>query len=61
MSDERERVDVGEAEKVEDADFEGHRLDVGWMDDDKVDVGRLDDDGKVDVGRMDDDGKVDVG
>jgi len=51
MSDERERVDVGEAEKVEDADFEGHRLDVG----------RMDDDGKVDVGRMDDDGKVDVG
>ena len=50
MSDERERVDVGEAEKVEDADFEGHRLDVG----------RMDDDGKVDVGRMDD-GKVDVG
>ena len=48
--------------KVEDADFEGHRLDVGRMDDDgKVDVGRMDDDGKVDVGRMDDDGKVDVG
>ena len=59
MSDERERVDVGEAEKVEDADFEGHRLDVDRMDDDKVDVGRMDD-GKVDVGRMDD-GKVDVG
>ena len=62
MSDERERVDVGGAEKVEDADFEGHRLDVGRMGDDgKVDVGRMDDDGKVDVGRMDDDGKVDVG
>jgi hypothetical protein len=59
MSDERERVDVGEAEKVEDADFEGHRLDLGRMDDGQVDVGRLDD-GKVDVGRLDD-GKVDVG
>ena len=60
MSDDRERVDVGEAEKVEDADFEGHRLDVGRMDDDgKVDVGRVDE-GQIDVGRMDD-GKVDVG
>ena len=59
MSDDRETVDVGEVEKVEDADFEGHRLDVGRMDDGKVDVGRMDD-GKVDVGRMAD-GKVDVG
>ena len=59
MSDDRERVDV-EAEKVEDADFEGHRLDLGRMDDDgQVDVGRVDE-GQVDVGRMDD-GKVDVG
>jgi hypothetical protein len=49
MSDDREKVDVGEVEKVEDADFEGHRLDVGRMDDGKVDVGRMDD-GKVDVG-----------
>ena len=49
MSDERERVDTGETEKVEDADFEGHRLDVDRLDDDKVDVGRMDD-GKVDVG-----------
>lgn len=59
MSDDRERVDVGEAEKVEDADFEGHRLDLGRVDDGQVDVGRVDD-GQVDVGRVDD-GKVDVG
>jgi hypothetical protein len=59
MSDERERVDTGETEKVEDADFEGHRMDVGRVDEGQVDVGKLDD-GKVDVGRVDD-GKVDVG
>jgi hypothetical protein len=59
MSDERERVDTGEAEKVEDADFEGHRMDVGRVDEGQVDVGKLDD-GQVDVGRLDD-GKVDVG
>jgi len=59
MSDECFWIDTAATEKVEDADFEGHRLDVGRLDDDKVDVGRMDD-GKVDVGRMDD-GKVDVG
>ena len=59
MSDDREKVDVGgEVEKVEDADFEGHRLEVGRMDD-TIDVGRLDDD-TIDVGRLDDD-TVDVG
>ncbi len=62
MSDERERVDVGEAEdaeKVEDADFEGHRMDVGRVDEGQVDVGRVDT-GQVDVGRVDT-GQVDVG
>jgi hypothetical protein len=61
MSDEREKVDLedtGAAEKVEDADFEGHRLDVGRLDEGKVDVGRLDE-GKVDVGRVD--ASIDVG
>jgi hypothetical protein len=59
MSDERERVDTGETEKVEDADFEGHRMDVGRVDEGQVDVGKLDD-GQVDVGKLDD-GQVDVG
>jgi hypothetical protein len=63
MSDEREKLDVGSpedgAEKVEDADFEGHRLDVGRVDEGQVDVGRVDS-GQVDVGRVDS-GQVDVG
>lgn len=62
MSDERDKVDLedtGVAEKVEDADFEGHRLDLGRLDEGKVDVGRLDE-GKVDVGRVDD-ASIDVG
>ena len=59
MSDERERVDTGETEKVEDADFEGHRMDVGRVDEGQVDVGRVDE-GQVDVGRVDE-GQVDVG
>ena len=59
MSDDRERVDVSEAEKVEDADFEGHRMDLGRVDEGQVDVGRVDD-GQVDVGRVDE-GQVDVG
>ena len=50
MSDERERVETGETEKVEDADFEGHRMDLGrGVDEGQVDVGKLDD-GQVDVG-----------
>ena len=49
MSDERERVETGETEKVEDADFEGHRMDLGRVDEGQVDVGKLDD-GQVDVG-----------
>jgi hypothetical protein len=59
MSDDRERVDGGEAEKVEDADFEGHRMDVGRVDEGQVDVGRVDE-GQVDVGRVDE-GQIDVG
>jgi hypothetical protein len=59
MSDERERVETGETEKVEDADFEGHRMDLGRVDEGQVDVGKLDD-GQVDVGKLDD-GQVDVG
>ena len=59
MSDERERVETGETEKVEDADFEGHRMDLGRVDEGQVDVGRVDE-GQVDVGRVDE-GQVDVG
>ena len=59
MSDERERVDTGETEKVEDADFEGHRMDLGRVDEGQVDVGKLDDD-QIDVGKLDDD-QIDVG
>ena len=58
MSDERERVDTGEAEKVEDADFEGHRMDLGRVDDGN-DVDRVDE-GQIDVGRVDD-AQIDVG
>jgi hypothetical protein len=59
MSDERERVETGETEKVEDADFEGHRMDLGRVDEGQVDVGKLDE-GQVDVGKLDE-GQVDVG
>jgi hypothetical protein len=57
MSDEREKIEVEDAERVadrvDDEDFEGHRMDVGRLDDEgQVDVGRVDD-GQVDVGRVD--------
>ncbi len=59
MSDEREKIQIEEPERVadrvaeeEDEDFEAHRLQVERMDNDgKVDVGR------VDAGRVDDDGR----
>lgn len=62
MSDEREKIEVEDPDRVADKlddDFEGHRLDVGRLDEGgqvdvgRVDVGRLDDDGRVDVGRVD--------
>jgi hypothetical protein len=61
MSDEREKIEVEDAERVADKlddDFEGHRMDVGRLDDEgQVDVGRVDvgrvDEGQVDVGRVD--------
>ena len=59
MSDEREKIQIDEPERVaeeEDEDFEAHRLQVERVDNDgKVDVGR------VDAGRVDGDGTVDVG
>jgi hypothetical protein len=63
VSDEREKIQIEEPERVadrvaeeEDEDFEAHRLQVERVDNDgKVDVGR------VDAGRVDGDGTVDVG
>lgn len=68
MSDEREKLDSGEAEKVadkvgewkiadQDDDFEGHALDlgttdVGSVDPGVVDVERLNDEDSIDVGRV---------
>ena len=52
MSDEREKVDSEEAEKVDDHDFEGHRI---------VDAERVESSaGTVDVDRVDAEGTVDV-
>ena len=50
MSDEREKLDSEEAEKVDDHDFEGHRMDAE----------RVDDAGTVDIDRVDAEGTVDV-
>ena len=62
MSDEREKLESEEAEKVDDHDFEGHRMveveragDPGT-----VDVDRVGDPGTVDVDRVGDPGTVDV-
>lgn len=62
MSDEREKIDLDEAdEATEGEDFEGHMLETGSP----VDVGRspVDVGGPVDVGRspVDTGGPVDVG
>jgi hypothetical protein len=51
MSDEREKLDSEEAEKVDDHDFEGHRI---------VDVERVVDADTVDIDRVDAEGTVDV-
>jgi hypothetical protein len=53
MSDEREKVDVegateGVADKVDDEDFEGHKLEVEAVDVDSPDVEKVDAD-TVDV------------
>ena len=54
MSDEREKIEVEGAEdepsRVDDEDFEGHRMDVGAWTSVRVDVGAVDV-GAVDVGR----------
>jgi len=50
MSDEREKMDSEEAEKVDDSDFEGHRMDAE----------RVDEVGTVDIDRVDAEGTVDV-
>ena len=53
MSDEREKADLPEPERVDEEDFEGHRLDAGRVDEGSVvDVGRADDE-TIDVGRDD--------
>ena len=57
MSDEREKLEVEDeqvADKVEDADFEGHQLQVeatelGQIDDGNIEVGNIDVD-NIDVG-----------
>ena len=62
MSDEREKLEIEDeqvAEKVEDADFEGHQLQVEAADLGAADVGSVDV-GSVDVGAADV-GSVDVG
>jgi hypothetical protein len=62
MSDEREKMEIEDEqvpEKVEDADFEGHQLQVEAADLGAADVGSVDV-GSVDVGAADV-GSVDVG
>ena len=57
MSDEREKIEVADAEdvaaKLDEDDFEGHRMDLERVDEGTVDVGRVDEGGIVDVGRVD--------